>query len=464
MFKKCFLLVVFMVSALSFTARADMYAIYDIHVDVTAQNATKAKEQGVTEAQEKAFYKMLERLTLPSNVAALPVLTTEDILNLVQDFSVSHEKTSSVRYIADVDVQFNPEAIQTFFQEYQVPYVTSVADKSVVIPVYFEQPNAPALLWQDRNPWGRILAQAASTSDLVPFVVPVGDLDDMAVLNENNWANESELDLTPMMQRYKTTNALVAEMTVLREQNMVRLTLRSFQNKDGFLEAFTIFEPIDAPLPAVMRRMADKMVQNLEQRWREQNAVRFDNPTELEVSVHIQNLAEWIAIRKKLDNIKLIKQYVVKALKRDEAEIEVFFAGDLKPFKAALRKESLFLSPLGESGWRLRDLKDVPEAEIIASDNQDKLELNAFEKNASAEQTDQNVPATASVDALEPSLNIPEDFTTFTQEKVSAITDNDVKTFDLSLYQQVERQPETLQMLEEMRQQQMKEKSNDENQ
>ena len=61
MFEKCFLLVALMMCGLSLAAKADMYAIYDIHVDVTAQNATKAKEQGVTEAQEKAFYKMLER-------------------------------------------------------------------------------------------------------------------------------------------------------------------------------------------------------------------------------------------------------------------------------------------------------------------------------------------------------------------------------------------------------------------
>ena len=250
MFKKCFLLVVFMVSALSFTARADMYAIYDIHVDVTAQNATKAKEQGVTEAQEKAFYKMLERLTLPSNVAALPVLTTEDILNLVQDFSVSHEKTSSVRYIADVDVQFNPEAIQTFFQEYQVPYVTSVADKSVVIPVYFEQPNAPALLWQDRNPWGHILAQAASTSDLVPFVVPVGDLDDMAGLKGKKFGKEKEIVLTPILQCYKTKKTLFSEMEGVREQKKDRLNTSLFLKKKRLFVHLTIFQPLYGPPPS----------------------------------------------------------------------------------------------------------------------------------------------------------------------------------------------------------------------
>ena len=84
MFKKAFFSLLFL--ALTFAAKADMYAVYDIHIDVTAQNATIAREQGLNDAQEKAFYKMLDRLTMYQDMEALPVLTSEDILNLVQDF------------------------------------------------------------------------------------------------------------------------------------------------------------------------------------------------------------------------------------------------------------------------------------------------------------------------------------------------------------------------------------------
>ena len=134
---------------LSFSALADVYAVHNIHVDTTAENATKAKEQGIAAAQEKAFYKMLERLTLVKDLDSLPVLSTEDILNLVRDFSVSHEKTSSVRYIADVDVQFNANAVQNFFQTNRLPYVNVVAEKSLIFPVY-RTPDE-VLLWKDAN-------------------------------------------------------------------------------------------------------------------------------------------------------------------------------------------------------------------------------------------------------------------------------------------------------------------------
>ena len=56
--KKSFFTLLFLLNI--FSARADMYAVYDIHVDVTAQNATIAREQGLNDAQEKAFYKNID--------------------------------------------------------------------------------------------------------------------------------------------------------------------------------------------------------------------------------------------------------------------------------------------------------------------------------------------------------------------------------------------------------------------
>ena len=358
----------FFIFALLFCSKlavADMYAVHNMHVDVTAENATIAREQGLNDAQEKAFYKMLERLTLFKDMENLPVLTNEDILNLVQDFSVSNEKTSSVRYIADVDVQFNPEAIQTFFQEYQVPYVTSVAEKSVVLPVYRASENAAPLLWKDTNPWSLVLSKASETSDLVPFVVPLGDLDDMEVISEDNLKDEGALDITPILDRYQSKNALIVELTVLKKENALKVFIRPFQNKKGFIEELGMTEPINAPMPEIFKRAAERTVYLLEQAWREKNAVRFDNPTKLFVRIDIENLAQWIAIRKRLDHIILIKQYIVKALRKDHAEVEIFYAGQLDAFQDALRKEELFLSPTNdEEMWLLRNLSNVSQEEL----------------------------------------------------------------------------------------------------
>ncbi len=345
-------------------AQANMYLVRDIPVDVTDENATLARKKAVLEAQERGFYKLLERLTLPSDMKELPVLTTEDMLNLVQDYSVSNEKTSSVRYIADISVQFNPEAIQTFFQEYHVPYITSTADKSIIFPVYRPDINADLQLWQEDNPWLQVWKKESLNSDLIPLVVPLGDLTDMAYVSEENLKDEKNLDISPLFSRYQALNALVVQADVLASLHQVKITVRPFKNEASYIGIIHFFEPLDAPLKTVLERASRRTIPLLEEKWREQNAVRFDNPSSLVTVVPIQNLGEWIQIRKRLDQVKLIKQYIVKAVRKDQAQIEIFFAGELAPFLEALKKEELFLSPAKGDLWTLRDLKDVPVEEI----------------------------------------------------------------------------------------------------
>ena len=345
---------------------ANMYLVRDIPVDVTDENATIAREKAITGAQERGFYQLLERLTLPSDMKDLPVLTTEDMLNLVQDYSVANEKTSSVRYIADVSVQFNPEAIQTFFQEYHVPYITSAADKSLIFPVYRPDASSDVYLWQEDNPWLQVWQNEVFNSDLVPLVVPIGDLTDRASISEDSLSDEMNVDMTPLYRRYQALSALMVEAAVNKDLHQVKITIRPFQNERSYVGVISFFEPLDAPLKTVLKRAGHRVIPMLEKKWREQNAVRFDNPSSLVTIVPIQNLAEWIQIRERLDQIKLIKQYVVKAVRKDQAQIEIFFAGDLIPFLQTVQREGLFLSPASGDLWQLRDLKDVPTEEMNA--------------------------------------------------------------------------------------------------
>ena len=347
-------------------AMANMYLVRDIPVDVTDENATIAREKAITGAQERGFYQLLERLTVPADMKDLPVLTTEDMLNLVQDYSVANEKTSSVRYIADVSVQFNPEAIQTFFQEYHVPYITSPADKSLIFPVYRSDKGAQAQLWQEDNPWLQVWQNDVFNSDLVPLVVPIGDLTDRASFSEELLSDEMNIDITPLYRRYQALSALIVEAEVDKNLHQVKITIRPFQNERSYVGIISFFEPLDAPLETVLKRAGHRVIPMLEKKWREQNAVRFDNPSSLVTIVPIQNLAEWIQIRERLDRIKLIKQYVVKAVRKDQAQIEIFFAGDLLPFLKTVKREGLFLSPASGDLWQLRDLKDVPAEEMNA--------------------------------------------------------------------------------------------------
>lgn len=336
-------------------AAADMYLVQDIAVDEVADNARLAREKAIAKAQQKAFYQLLYRLTL--TVGDLPDPTNEELLALVRDYSVSGEKTSPVRYMADVSVQFVPEAVQGFFEKNHIPYITFGAEKSLIIPLFDKDKK---LLWQDENPWLAAWRATKSKSPLVPWTVPMGDLEDMAAVTEENI---DEADLSSLMKRYQALHAILAHATVTSDKVTIDVSPVA---KNSFFDTFSLTEEIDAPLDKVLQRAVSNVVEQLEQLWRQKNAVRFDNPSSLNVIVPIDSLADWISIRKQLDSIQMIKSYHVKAVRKDQAQVEILFVSTLHDFAEILKKEGLFLSPAKNDLWSLRTLASVPPEEVEA--------------------------------------------------------------------------------------------------
>ena len=94
-----------------------MFSASGIQVDVTAENAALAREQALSDGQKRALMVVMERITPSYVVEQLPELVPDDIINMVQDMSVLNEKTSSVRYMATLEVRFNPDSVRELLRQ-----------------------------------------------------------------------------------------------------------------------------------------------------------------------------------------------------------------------------------------------------------------------------------------------------------------------------------------------------------
>ena len=134
----CFCLVVtvfFASQTRAASVDSKMFSASGIQIDATAENAAAAREQAMQDGQKKALMVVMERIT-PAYVAEqLPELVPDDILNFVQDLSVSNEKRSSVRYMATLDVRFNPEAVRELLRQNAVPYVRTSGKPLLILPL-----------------------------------------------------------------------------------------------------------------------------------------------------------------------------------------------------------------------------------------------------------------------------------------------------------------------------------------
>jgi hypothetical protein len=122
--------------ALSPAQAADnLYDVAKISVDITAQDAVAAREQGMADAELQAVKIVMQRLVPMSAQELLPALDSDQVVGLVNGVSIRKEQNSTTRYIGTLDVSVNEQAVKRLLQEQGIPYSEERAAPISILPL-----------------------------------------------------------------------------------------------------------------------------------------------------------------------------------------------------------------------------------------------------------------------------------------------------------------------------------------
>jgi hypothetical protein len=332
-------------------AASDVFNVNNVTVDVKADTAAIARTQALAEAERKAFYILIRRLTLTIDEERIPELSPQEITAYVRDFSVAEEKTSSVRYIARLNYRFKPDEIRALLRAYDVPFAETPSRPAVVIAVY--EIGATTELWGEPNPWRDSWATLDSRNGLVPIVVPLGDLTDISSISASEAMAGDLIRLEAIATRYNAASAIVAHnnitlnpttggqlatVTLIRPEDPIPLEVKtvSYDQRPG--EELIVF----------MDRVARSTHQRIENLWIEQNLISQDEAGVVSITVPITGLKDWLAVKKQLARVGIIRQTEVVLISRDQVRLNLFYVGGLQQLNTALEQNNL--SMLQEAG------------------------------------------------------------------------------------------------------------------
>lgn len=330
---------------------ADVFAVEDVAVDATAESAAAARERGITSAQQTALNRLFDRMVPRDQRASVPHPAAAEIGDLVRDFAVNGEKTSAVRYLANLSVRFRPDDIRALLRSAGVPFAETMSKPVVVLPLL--KSGAELQLWEETNPWRQAWA-SLERDGLVPFVVPVGDLEDVVAIDAERARSGDRRALAAIADRYKAGSVIVAAAEP-REQNgrisAIQITTARFTASGGDDE--TVVNTVSADGEAVWQRAAAAMAQGIEDAWKRANLIRFDSERSLVATARLNALSDLIEIRKRLSGVSFLRSYDVVYLARDAAQFRLNFFGDERQLATALAQSDLILEQ-DAADWILR--------------------------------------------------------------------------------------------------------------
>ncbi|MFI4986641.1 MAG: DUF2066 domain-containing protein [Alphaproteobacteria bacterium] len=336
--------------------RSDVFAVRDVAVDATAATAAAARDRALATGQRLAFTRLLARLTLKRDARQLPKVGDAALADLTEGFEVQEEKHSPVRYIAKLIYRFKLAGIEELLRSAGVAFAETPSKPVLVLPVL--RTGGSAVLWEDPNPWRTTWANQPPADGLVPFIAPVGDINDIADIGAQAASSGDAPKLAAIMTRYGAGSVLVltAAPRMKADGSLSAVDLAASRYGSGSDAQVAISSLPARPgetLDVVLGHAADQVEAEIGERWKMDNLLHFDEAQEAVIAVPIASLDDWVKVRGRLDQVASVKQAMLVYLSRSDARIDVQYLGGLPQLKLALVQHDLLLTEEGE-GLMLR--------------------------------------------------------------------------------------------------------------
>lgn len=342
----------------------DPFTVEDVPIDATAADVGKARAAAIAAGQMAALDLLFRRLARPEDFSRLPKVAAGDLEELIDGFTVRGEKSSAVRYLALLTARFKPDRIRALLKDAGVAFIDTAASPVLVLPVY--SAGTRTVLWEEPNPWRAAWNKAPLKGGLVPFVLALGDLEDLQTVDSGRALGRNLEALTAVAKRYQASDVLVA---YVRETGgnagtpALRVTFWMFDV--GAREAgrtATVSQGKGESREEVFIATARAIAAAVEDRWKQQAmAVNAGAPQSLRAVAPISSLSDWTNLRRELESVSEIRTIKVLQLSREGARIEIFYVGDLRRLTSALSRHDIAMreepgmAEDGQSaGWVLR--------------------------------------------------------------------------------------------------------------
>ena len=339
--------------------QSDTFEVERVPVDVTGKTAAEAREEALAQGEIEAFNRLLKRLTLRAQHTKLPKLNKADIDRFVSDFSVADEKTSAVRYLASLNFRFKAEAVRQFLNDMGVGFAETVSKPVLVLPVF--QDAGALILWDEPNPWREAWSRRAPVQELVPTILPLGDLADIAAIGAEQAIDGDMQRLSAIAGRYAASDTLVAFGVLKVDAPRNRRYLEVYFTRYGSqhreqTEVMTFAQEGAETVPQLLARAARELTEIVEDNWKRDNLLKLEHSGVIAAVVPITGLRDWIAVKKRLERVAVVRRADLVLLSVEEARVNLHFLGEPEQLMMALEQADLKL--FEESGEWLLTLLD----------------------------------------------------------------------------------------------------------
>lgn len=331
-------------------AQDDIYTVENVEVDVTADNAVQARENAMEEAQVKAYRMLAEKLLPPEEFEVFETPDSTTISALVQDFEVTNEQLSAVRYKGVFTVRFRPGAMRSRLAAGGTPYVEDVVQAGSLLVFPFYQYGSRMTLWEPSNEWMKAWVRPQEGEAESLTIVPMGDLLDVSQVRDDQALTYAPEMMKRMMARYEAEEAAILiaapKRTGVEADAPLSLDVRLYEVGESgpeYMRSVSIDSLPEEGRDAFYDRSVREVKNMLRGNWKQKRVITPAQIRFFEARVHFTSVQEWVKTKNVLDRLPGMQTILIKGLKPKQAEVQLQYAGDEDHLRQALQRAGIVM-------------------------------------------------------------------------------------------------------------------------
>ena len=335
-------IIIFCLSILiCFNAKAsdERYTI-EIKVDVTDQNASIAREKAMSSASRAAIVAIAKRISTPEGAAKIGEMTDAQLINFVKETSVLNERTSDVRYMADLKILVNEELLKQYMMERNIPLSDQkIATSVLIIPIFREFTDDAPLLWESTNPWKQAWENHRIPSS-INFVTIANSAGFMSTIDAEQAAATNLNSLEKLAEMSGSNDVYVLDASYNGIEGLKIMATSLSGERFAIDVAGTKSSGSD-----LFNQAVEECHRQIEQKVFTSKNTIATAEEELTILYPFSSLNQWIATEQKIKSLNIINKIDIQAMAPGKAQFKIFYTGSLNNLKQLLASQ----------GYQLKD-------------------------------------------------------------------------------------------------------------
>lgn len=320
-----------------------LFTIRNIQVDEIDRSADRARRSALLQAEEEAYGKLLRKITQLEDRGRLPELSVQQRQALISGLEFVDEQSSSRRYVANLNVRFEPSRVSSFLAEHHVPHVLGTGRPVLVLHAH--KRGLASYLWDI----DAAMAEAREAVDwenrIRGYKFSFGSIKERQLLSAAEVASFNGERATEIarMNGFGATTIISSEL-VTGERGEKVLSYAFFASDSGVSGSGDI--PVSNEAVA-LTAMYDEILEIIDGSWRERLLVDTGSEGAIDVVVPSLSLEQFAEVERRLSEVTLVQLVQTTSIGVPMSSMHIQFTGREDQLALALRFEGLDLKPYG---------------------------------------------------------------------------------------------------------------------